>query len=432
MRNSCFKTACVALLLVLGVSAGFGWGTLTHVYFANNLGVMVGPRNQNEIYGAVLPDMFGYDFSPSGLTADYMFHTQADVYWGLYGSAMSPYAKAAFYGVFTHNNIDDKVRGADWYAHGVYPMSEEGWVIRQGASLASKPEIATYVMGKLDGQKLPDGTPVSSVFLPVVGHTLIETAVDILVRRCEDPLAGGRLILAARNRTNDVPQVLAALFGNPSGHPTPQEVLDGEGAFREQMLGFGQLFLLPEQLLIQEISKQTADVAQKFLQGALGVTNPPSFDPAKIAEFIRIAIAQVKPVYHRELMATLCSVRNNMAKYGPQDYPVFALWKDGTGEDELAEFNIPAENPAEFALDQNYPNPFNPTTNIEYAVPTDSRVTLNIYNSLGQEVATLVDDNMTAGRYVVTWDAKGIAGGTYFYRMQAGNTVLTRKMVLLK
>jgi hypothetical protein len=170
MRTSFSRFVCVALLLVLGDSAGFGWGTLTHVYFANNLGVMVGPRNQNEIYGAVLPDMFGYDFTPSGQT----------------------------------------------------------------------------------------------------------------------------------------------------------------------------------------------------------------------------------------------------------------------DQDELAGFNIAAEIPVEFALDQNYPNPFNPTTNIEYAVPSDGRATLTIYNSLGQEVATLVDDNMTAGRYVVTWDAEGIAGGTYFYRLQAGNSVLTKKMVLLK
>jgi hypothetical protein len=197
------------------------------------------------------------------------------------------------------------------------------------------------------------------------------------------------------------------------------------------MEGYGQLFLLPEPLLIQEISNQTAAVARLFLQ-ALGVPNPPTFDPAKIAEFIRIAIAQVKPIYHQEIMATLCRVRNNMAKYGPQDYPVFALWKDGAGEDDLAEFNIPSETPAEFALDQNYPNPFNPTTNIEYAVPADGRVILTIYNSLGQEVETLVDDRMTAGRYIATWDAKGIAGGTYFYRMQAGSTVLTKKMVLLK
>jgi hypothetical protein len=429
MRATALKFACVGLLLVLGVSAGFGWGTLTHVYFANNLGVMFGPRNQNEIYGAVLPDMFGYDFSERGLAADYLFHAEAGVYNGLYGLAgtKSPNAKAAFYGVFTHNNINGPVRGADWYAHGIYPMSAEGWVIRQGMVLVQKQVIMDY----LNSLGLPPDA--DQVFRPLVGHILVETAVDILVRRCEDPLAGARLILAARNRSDEVPEVIAGVLENPPVKALPQGyVAVAEGAFRQQMMGYGQLFLLPEQLLIQEISKQTADVAQMFLGGALGVLNPPSFDPTKIAEFIRIAIAQVKPLYHQELMTTLCRVRSNLAKYGPQDYPVFALWKDGADENELAEFNIPAETPTEFSLEQNYPNPFNPTTNIEYAVPADGRVILTIYNSLGQEVATLVDDNMSAGRYVVAWDAKGIAGGTYFYRMHAGNSVLTKKMVLLK
>ncbi len=116
----------------------------------------------------------------------------------------------------------------------------------------------------------------------------------------------------------------------------------------------------------------------------------------------------------------------------PPAGPIFAFWKDGATDDELAELNALTGAPTEFALDQNYPNPFNPTTNISYAVPADSRVTLKVYNNLGQEIATLVDDNMTAGRYVATWDANGVAAGTYFYRIQAGSTVLTKKMTLLK
>lgn len=132
-------------------------------------------------------------------------------------------------------------------------------------------------------------------------------------------------------------------------------------------------------------------------------------------------------------MTTLCNVEKNMKNGPPPAGPIFAFWKEGAAEDELAEFNIPAENPTACALDQNYPNPpLNPTTSIAYAVPADGRVTLKVHNSLGQEVATLVDDNMPAGRYVAKWDPGGIAGGTYFYRMQAGNTVLTKKMVLLK
>jgi len=434
MRTSSVKLACVALLLALGVSAGFGWGTVTHVYIANHLGVKFGPLNQNEIYGAVLPDLFGYDFTPTGFTADYLFHTNAEVYWGLYGSAKGLPAKAAFYGVFTHNNIDGDVRGADWYAHGVYPVPGDlpdfvhGWVIQQGAVLvAPGTEIEKYITGLLPPE-------AAAVFLPVVGHTLIETAVDILVRRNEDPLAGARLLQAAKTRSGDVPQVLAGFFGSIPGCPEAEAVRKAEAQYRQQMMGYGQLFQLPEPQLIGEISKQTIGVAQMFLVDVLGMSpsDLPTFEPKKIEEFIRIAIKQVEPVYHRELMATLQDVEKNMLKYGPPPAgPVFAFGKDGATDDGLAEFTV-TENPTDFALDQNYPNPFNPTTNIAYEVPADGRVILKVYNSIGQEVATLVDDNMMAGRYVAMWDAKGIAGGTYFYRMQAGSTVLTKKMVLLK
>jgi hypothetical protein len=197
----------------------------------------------------------------------------------------------------------------------------------------------------------------------------------------------------------------------------------------------GQLFLLPENRLIAEISKQTAGIAQMFLLDVIHMPSEliPSFDTTKIAEFIKIAIEQVKPIYHAQLMATLCNVEKNIKRYGPPPAgPVWAFWREGATEEDLSQFNIPSEAPIDFALEQNYPNPFNPTTNITYAIPSDGRVTLKVYNSIGQEVATLVDDNLTTGRYVATWDAKGLASGVYFYRMQAGSTVLTNKMTLLK
>jgi hypothetical protein len=88
--------------------------------------------------------------------------------------------------------------------------------------------------------------------------------------------------------------------------------------------------------------------------------------------------------------------------------------------------------PVRFALEQNYPNPFNPTTAISFQVPGVSMVKLAVYNILGQEVSTLVNEIKQPGVYTVQFDASSLPSGFYFYRMSAGNFTSTRSMVLLK
>ncbi len=92
--------------------------------------------------------------------------------------------------------------------------------------------------------------------------------------------------------------------------------------------------------------------------------------------------------------------------------------------------------PEEYSLSQNYPNPFNPTTLIRYALPAVSNqlsaVTLEVYNILGQKVATLVDQEQKPGYYDIGWDASSLSSGIYFYRLNAGEFSQTRKMLLLR
>lgn len=88
--------------------------------------------------------------------------------------------------------------------------------------------------------------------------------------------------------------------------------------------------------------------------------------------------------------------------------------------------------PHTFSLSQNYPNPFNPTTVINYALPKRSHVTLIIYDDLGRKVETLVDHEQNAGNYSVDFNASRLPSGAYFYRIQAGNFNLTKKLLLLK
>ncbi len=93
------------------------------------------------------------------------------------------------------------------------------------------------------------------------------------------------------------------------------------------------------------------------------------------------------------------------------------------------------ENPkvvSNYKLEQNYPNPFNPSTTINFQIPSSSRVSLKVFDVLGREVSTLVNENKSAGKYSVTFDADKLTSGVYFYNLQAGNYSETKKMILIK
>ncbi len=88
--------------------------------------------------------------------------------------------------------------------------------------------------------------------------------------------------------------------------------------------------------------------------------------------------------------------------------------------------------PSDFSLSQNYPNPFNPATTINYSIPELSNVVIKVYDVLGDEVAILVNEQKPAGSYEVQFDASKLSSGVYYYKIQAGNYIETRKMILLK
>jgi len=137
---------------------------------------------------------------------------------------------------------------------------------------------------------------------------------------------------------------------------------------------------------------------------------------------------------------------------GTSPFSVFGCDLDGDGAIDLATANNGSNNvsvllhvqvgiegtetganlPKAFSLSQNYPNPFNPITRVKYELPVDCRVRLEIYNILGQRVATLVNRAEKAGYKMVSWDAQDLASGIYFYRLKAGDFTAIKKMVLLK
>ena len=88
--------------------------------------------------------------------------------------------------------------------------------------------------------------------------------------------------------------------------------------------------------------------------------------------------------------------------------------------------------PTQFSLEQNYPNPFNPSTKIQFSLPQTTFVTLEVFNLLGKSVGVLVSEELNAGTYNHNWDATTLTSGIYFYKLQAGNFVQTKKMILMK
>lgn len=93
---------------------------------------------------------------------------------------------------------------------------------------------------------------------------------------------------------------------------------------------------------------------------------------------------------------------------------------------------LPDVVPKEYALRQNYPNPFNPSTTIRFELPHFSRVSLIVYNMLGQEVATIVNEEEPVGVYTVQFNGTALASGVYFYRLLARDFVATKRLLLLK
>ncbi len=88
--------------------------------------------------------------------------------------------------------------------------------------------------------------------------------------------------------------------------------------------------------------------------------------------------------------------------------------------------------PTKFSLQQNYPNPFNPSTSIQYAISSRQFVSLKVYDVLGKEIATLVNEEKSAGSYEIGFNASHLASGIYYYQLRAGDYVETKKMVLMK
>ncbi len=131
-----------------------------------------------------------------------------------------------------------------------------------------------------------------------------------------------------------------------------------------------------------------------------------------------------------EIKLRVFATANGGARYCLADYIKFRIERAGSiaKRSELTgSSNVPS-----FRLEQNYPNPFNPTTRVRFALPRAANVLLEVCNTLGQRVRTLVNEMRESGYYDEVFDASGLASGVYFYRLQAGDFAATRKLIVVR
>jgi len=176
------------------------------------------------------------------------------------------------------------------------------------------------------------------------------------------------------------------------------------------------------------VNTSNGDTTRVGLTGDNAITPSITFSPYRTLYGLKGSGAQINRLIQIDTLTAVGTLIDSMGVSG--------LLAITMRTDSLVPVSVPEPLPStlltSFVLEQNYPDPFNPTTVIRYQLPVTSHVTLKVYNVLGQEVATLVNEEMKPGSYEVTWDASGVASGIYFYRLQAGSFAETRKLVLLR
>ncbi len=195
---------------------------------------------------------------------------------------------------------------------------------------------------------------------------------------------------------------LTGIIGNPTDDPITTDVWVGViymGSFY-QLWNFPNIQLNSDQYLNSHLNQ-----------------NVPGNAPVGTYDYVAYCGDKPEVCDSAKFQFTVSGARING---GAEEWNLQGGWK----EDELA--------PTECILDSNYPNPFNLKTTITYELPKACEISLTIYNLMGQELATLVEGVQDAGKHQVQWDAANRSSGVYFYKLEVGNRVFTRRMTLLK
>ncbi len=311
--------AVVILFSAVSATQAFGWGSAVHAYIDDHLGRRGPVRNLNEIYGAMVPDVFNFLFSDMDMMK-YLYtvtHYQGvgypDDYINVWEKSHCIFSKAVAFGFVSHNGNF----GADLTAHHfslALPEGNNGYVIQKAASL--RKNILPLMLN--NGIILPD--PV----IDELCHDLVEFALDVMITQQNRGLAA-KISTAAMLRTPEFPLILVKSYAKglvqqqfPEADNYPAAVkliLKAENEFRKSMIAYGQALMQDEETAIDLIAQQLVDLAKAFLGGL-----PPNVDEKVFLGLAKYGLVTSMEIcsedFNRELQATIDYVADKLAGNG--------------------------------------------------------------------------------------------------------------------
>ena len=427
------RTILICTLLVLFAVAPatdcLAWGSITHTHLANRLGERANLQNMQEMYGSTLPDMFNLVMdSPY---SDFMYEAMHYRFDEIRPYTWTSLLEAAMMGIASHNDA----WGADWTAHHDAMSLPEpiGYVVYKEQALA--PVLEPMLADLLVSAGVPNAAMIAHELAPGLAHNFVETAVDLLISRNEDPIAGYRLLLSAKLRAAGIPLMLARAFSRDLAYEYGISRFEAwlfivivEREYRDLMAMYGGIFTKGFDEAVSLLSEQGAIYAGILLEALTGI--PVAVPPEIVGNFlVDHAIPSVQDDYSNEIALTLAYLEERMGDEGCLAASALLLADSDARRIESA--------PAVARLEQNHPNPFNPSTTIRFSVPAPGRARLAIFDVTGREVAVLIDREIEAGEHTIQWNGtnsrgNSVSSGIYFYRLDCAGKSFTKKMLLLR
>ncbi len=311
---ACGTFFCAVFLFT---QSAFSWGWAVHTYIDEQFETKWQIRNANLLYGALVPDIFNYEFNEPAL---YMHAQTHNNFMDLWDATRSQPGKALAFGFVSHNEL----WGVDYTAH------ISGITFGQIGTIAGHPEAGGYIVAKAYILKGLLDPAFAALNLPEaaalqVCHEFVEYGVDLLMRKY-DPTLGAKITAAALPPNPNFPMLmekaysaqLAAQFGL-SNVEARQFIMSSEKQFRELMILYGQVLMQDDATAIALIADNLADIAAAFL-AANGVTLPPGVDRTQLVELaktgIGLSMTLCQDDFYAEVSATSSFVAQQLAEHG--------------------------------------------------------------------------------------------------------------------